>query len=75
MRHLDNEKKKYKNDKEKEEELIFMALRSMNLSKLIPDDKPLFHDVFPMKKNAKQESYPKLMAQIKVVLEKKNWII
>ena len=41
LRHGGNEKK-LKPEKEKEEELIYMALRSMNLSKLVPDDKPLF---------------------------------
>ena len=39
-------------------------------------DKPLFlnliSDVFQMQKNAKQESYPKLMDQIKIVLERKK---
>ena len=76
LRHGGNEKKKYKNDKDKEEELIYMALRSMNLSKLVPDDKPLFlnliSDVFPMQKNAKQESYPDLMKQINIVLDRKK---
>ena len=75
LRHGGNEKK-LKPEKEKEEELIYMALRSMNLSKLVPDDKPLFlnliSDVFPMQKNAKQESYPKLMEQIKIILDRKK---
>jgi len=54
LRHGGNEKKKFKEEPDKEEELIYQALRGMNLSKLVPDDKPLFlnliNDVFPLQK-------------------------
>jgi dynein heavy chain len=76
LRHGGNEKKKYKEEPEKEEELIYMALRGMNLSKLVPDDKPLFlnliNDVFPLQKNAKAQTYPELMKLINTVLERKK---
>ena len=68
LRHVDNEKK-LKPEKEKEEEFIYMALRSMNLSKIVPNDKLLFlnliSEFFLMQKNIKQKSYPKLIKQIK----------
>ena len=76
LRHGGNEKKKFKDDPDKEEELIFTALHGMNLSKLVPDDKPLFvnliNDVFPMQKNTQSKSYPELMKQINIVLERKK---
>ena len=76
LRHGGNEKKKFKDNPEKEEELIFMALHGMNLSKLVPDDKPLFvnliNDVFPQQKGATTKSYPELMKQINAVLDRKK---
>ena len=76
LRHGGNEKKKFKEEPDKEEELIYQALRGMNLSKLVPDDKPLFlnliNDVFPLQKNAKQQTYPELMKHINNVLDRKK---
>ncbi|MCQ2821156.1 MAG: hypothetical protein MJ252_28180, partial [archaeon] len=76
LRHGGNEKKKFKEDVEKEEELIYTALRNMNLSKFVPDDKPLFEslirDVFPEQKNTKEKTYPELEAMINKLLTEQN---
>ena len=74
LRHAGNEKKLEPNP-DKEEELIFVALRDMNESKLVPDDiqlfKSLLEDVFPTQKKVAQKQYPKLEAKIKAQMEKK----
>lgn len=85
LRHAGNEKKLVTEDSAaKEEELLFKALRGMNLSKLVPDDKDLFKqliaDVFPAQQNTPEKKYPALMAKIKKVLTKyklddyKDWV-
>ncbi|MCQ2816423.1 MAG: hypothetical protein MJ252_04065, partial [archaeon] len=76
LRHGGNEKKKHKDDLKIEEELIYTALRNMNLSKFVPDDKPLFEslirDVFPQQKNTKEKEYPELDKHIVKILDEQK---
>ena len=75
LRHAGNEKKKDKSV-EKEEEILFVALRDMNESKLVPDDIQLFltliKDVFPEQKSVKNKDYSSLKEKIYGQLEKKK---
>jgi dynein heavy chain len=75
LRHAGNEKKK-EQAAEKEEELIYVALRDMNESKLVPDDidlfKSLLEDVFPNQRKVAQKVYPKLESKIKEIMRKRN---
>ena len=75
LRHAGNEKKKDK-DVAKEEEILYIALRDMNESKLVPDDielfKSLIDDVFPAQRAVKQKEYPQLENRIKEILRRKK---
>ena len=83
LRHAGNEKKKVP-DENKEEELMYVALRDMNLSKFVPDDillfKSLINDVFPSQRDAKEKEYEVLEGIIKKILvdkkldTRKEWI-
>jgi len=63
LRHAGNVKKKLR-DPEREEEILYLALKGMNESKFVPDDidlfKSLIEDVFPSQKNTKPTEYPEL---------------
>lgn len=83
LRHAGNEKKKVP-DESKEEELMYVALRDMNLSKFVPDDiqlfKSLINDVFPSQRDAKEKEYASLEATLKKILvdrkldTRKEWV-
>lgn len=83
LRHAGREKKDFP-EENKEEEIIYVALRDMNLSKFVPDDillfKSLINDVFPSQEKAKEKEYVKLEAELKSILEsrkldiQKSWI-
>ncbi len=68
LRHAGNVKKKVR-EIEKEEEILYLALKGMNESKFVPDDidlfKSLIEDVFPAQKNTKPTEYPDLEEKFK----------
>jgi len=63
--------------KAEEEMLMMRSLRDMNLSKFVSDDIPLFlsllADIFPKQTSVPKKIYPEVEAQIKMVIEKKNY--
>ena len=84
LRHAGNEKKKAKETNQSEEEIMYIALRDMNLSKYVPDDIQLFmsliNDVFPTQINAKEKQYQSLDKHLKEIIvderkldNKKSW--
>jgi dynein heavy chain len=68
LRHAGNVKKKVR-EVEKEEEILYLALKGMNESKFVPDDielfKSLIEDVFPSQRNTKPQEYPDLEAKFR----------
>ena len=75
LRHAGNEKKKIR-DLDKEEEILYLALKGMNESKFVPDDINLFmsliEDVFPSQRNTKPREYPELESKFKKNLHDKG---